>query len=452
MNKQLGYAAQVNYLPLWQERCREAMELCDKLITPSQAAKEVYAKVYPQIADRIQVVYHGLDPVQETLTGFLPGQTPGFSYYLDNVFTNGYEISGWAIQPDVDSKGCELLVRIEDTQGKTGEYWALPVYRADLAGTMGDEKYLYGGFSVQIPDAYFAPGKLKYQLIIRYEGDFFHSGILETDNYTPRNKTKQRIAFLGGLNTAKGSDVAYQLMEHYGSKYDWYIIGGIGDANLVALEKSNVFKLGWYKRENIRSLLQQYQIDAVCILSICAETFCYTLSEAQLSGVPAITTDIGALGERMRADQTGWLVDADISAKELAQKIDAIFADSEKYEEVRNWTANFKHRTVAQMCEDYRAVYSGLDSSKIQRTAFDANAIFMAYAQGTSAYALAVGAEDTAQMLRRLNELETHLASIEQSMEYRIARFFNRENIPFKRTIKRLIGFAYRIYKKYFKK
>lgn len=452
MNKQLGYAEQVNYLPRWQEQCRAAMALCDQLIAPSQAAKEVYANIYPEMADRIQVVPHGLDHTPQTLDGFLSGTTDGFSYYLDNVFTNGYEISGWAIQTEVDSKNSELLVRIEDSQGKSGEYWALPVYRGDLAGELGDEKYLYGGFSVQIPDAYFAPGKLKYQLVIRHEDSLYHSQILETNNYKPREKTKKRLAFLGGLNTAKGSDVAYQLLEHYGSKYDWYIIGGIGDGNLATLEKSNVSKLGWYKRENIRSILQQYQIDAVCILSICAETFCYTLSEAQISGVPAITTNIGALGERMQRDQTGWLVNADITAKELLQKIDEIFADSQKYEAVRQHTADFKHRTIAQMCQDYREIYSGLDSSHIQRGDFDATAIYMAYAQGNSELMLSMSAEDSVSLVRRLNELEQQMAAIEQSMEYRIARFFNREKIPFKRTIKRLIGFAYRIYKKYFKK
>ena len=345
-----------------------------------------------------------------------------------------------------------MLVRIEDSQGRSGEYWALPVYRGDLASTMGNEKYAYGGFTVQIPDAYFAAGKLKLQLVIRQDDSLFHSDVIEVNDYKPREKNKKRIAFLGGLNTAKGGEIAYRLMEHYGSKYDWYIIGGIGNSNLNALEKSNVFKLGWYRRENVRAILRQYQIDAVCIFSIWAETFCYTLSEAQLAGVPTIVTDIGALGERIKKDQTGWLVNADISEKELQQKIDSIFEDEKLYAEVWERTADFKHRTVAQMCEDYRAVYRGLDASKIQRTAFDANAIFMAYAQGTSGCAVAMGAEDTAQMLRRLNELETQLASIEQSMEYRIARFFNRENIPFKRTIKRLMGFAYRVYKKYFKK
>lgn len=452
IHKQLGYAEQINYIPLWRERCREALCLCDRLITPSQAAKEVYAKIYPEVADRIQAVPHGMDRIQQMLPGFLPGETPGFSFYLDNAFTKGYSISGWAIQTNVDSKICKMLVRIEDSQGKSGEYWALHVHRADLTSALDNEKYLYGGFSVQVPDAYFAAGTLRIQLVIWHEGDFFHSRVIEVDTYQPREKTRRRIAFLGGLYAAKGSQIAYQLMERYGSKYDWYIIGGIGDGNLDSLEKDNVFKLGWYKRENVGSMLQQYQIDAVCILSICAETFCYTFSEAQLAGVPAIVTDIGALGERMRKDQTGWLVPADISAKELQQKIDSVFEDGKAYEVVRKRTEDFAHRTIAEMCADYRRLYRELDGSGIQRSTFDPKAIFMAYGQGTSEYMISMGSEDGAALIRRLNELEAQLIAIEGSLEYRMVRFFNREKLPFKKQIKWMIGFAYRVYKKYFKK
>lgn len=452
MHTQMGYAEQVDYLPLWRRRCSEAMSLCDVLVTPSQSAKDVYAKVYPEIADRVHVVYHGMDQVKPLLEGFLPGVTPGFSFFLDNAFNGDYVISGWAVQEDVDSRNCELLVRIEDSKGKTGEYWALPIYRADLAQALDNDKYLYGGFSVQIPDAYFETGPLKIQLIIRNEGELFHSDIICIDSYTIRTKQKKRIAFLGGLNEAKGSQVAYQLMDRYGGEYDWYVIGGIGDPNLITLEKNNVFKLGWYKRENIGLMLRQYQIDVVCILSICAETFCYTLSEAQLAGVPTIVTDIGALGERMRKDKTGWIVPADITAKELQKQIDSIFADDRNYMKIADYVREFKHRTIRQMCEDYSKLYEELDNSKIIRMEHDAHAIFTAYAQGTAEYMISFGSETGAAMIQRINELEAQLIAINQSKEYRMIKFLNRENIPFKKQIKWLIGFAYRVYKKYFKK
>ena len=352
IHSKMGYTDRVDYISLWRARCLEAMSLCDVLITPSQSAKEAYAKIYPQIADRIRVVYHGMNPIENLLDGFLPGVTPGFRYHIDYAFTNACAIGGWAIQENVDTRNSEILLRIEDCEGKSGEYWALQMHRADLASAFGDDKYLYGGFSVQIPDVYFSDGPLKIQVIIRSENQLYHSDVFEVASYTAQKKERKRIAFLGGLNEAKGSQVAYQLIDRYGSNYDWYIIGGIGDPNLITLEKKNLFKLGWYKRENICSMLRQYKIDAICILSICAETFCYTLSEAQLAGVPAIVTDIGALGERMRQEQTGWIVPVDINAKEMRKFIDAIFCDEMSFANTVAHVQAFRHKTIEQMCDE----------------------------------------------------------------------------------------------------
>ena len=55
-------------------------------------------------------------------------------------------------------------------------------------------------------------------------------------------------------------------------------------------------------------------------------------------------------------------------------------------------------------------------------------------------------------LIRRVNELEATLNTIEQSLEYRMVKFFNRENMPFKKQIKWLIGFAYRVYLKFFRR
>ena len=448
----MGYTDRVDYISVWRTHCVKAMSLCDVLVTPSQSAKDAYSKVYPQLADRIKVIYHGMDPTGCLLDGFLPGATPGFKYYVDHAFTNSSSVSGWAIQENVDTRSSQVVIRIEDQEGKSGEYWALPMHRADLANAFGDDKYLYGGFSVQIPDVFFVDGPLKMQLIIRNEDQLYHSDIFTLSSYTAQEKNRKRIAFLGGLNEAKGSQVAYQLMDKYGSDYDWYIIGGIGDPNLITLEKKNLFKLGWYKRENICSMLRQYQIDAICILSICAETFCYTLSEAQLAGVPAIVTDIGALGERMRQDQTGWIVPVDITAKEMRKKIDSILNDEMSYAKTVAHVQEFRHKSIKQMSDQYSDLYDGLDRSGIIKTEFDPYPILMAYTQGSAEGAGFHGTSGEAAMFQRINELEAQLNAINQSTEYRMVKFFNRENIPFKKQIKWLIGVMYRVYIKYFKK
>lgn len=448
--QQLGYAKQISYLPVWREKCRQALALCDVLIVPSAAVKEIYASIYPETAGRIRVIPHGMDPFRWETAPFRTDKATSFEYCLEHTFEKGYDISGWAYQADLDSRGSEILVRVEDTEGRSGEYWALTTSRSDVANARSSDKYLYSGFSVHIPDGYFASGQLKLQLIIKNNGEEFHSDVITVTGYVKREKTRRRVAFLGGMSEAKGSQTAYQMIKQGGNKYDWYIVGGIGDPNLLTLEKNNVYKTGWYRRENVRAILQQNQIDLVCILPICPETFCYTLSEAELAGIPVLATELGALRDRLRQDQTGWLIGPGATAKEVLGTIDEIFADQARYAQVCSNVASFHHRTIGEMCEDYAQLYRTFALPEGRPDEFDAQAIYNAYVLCQSEQS-GFGAVTDVQLIRRVNELEATLNTINLSLEYRMVKFFNREKMPFKRQIKWLIGFAYRVYVKFFK-
>lgn len=443
----MGYAQQVPYLSVWREECRKVLGLCDAIITPSKAAKEIYTDIYPEIAERICVVAHGVDASNAVPAQFRQGVTPGFTQYIEHAFENGYAIDGWALQEEQDSCSCETFVRIEDTEGRADEYHAMPVHRADIAQARSNNKYLYSGFSVQVPDGYFASGDLKLQIIIRNGAEEFHGEVVTVKGYVKRKKDRRRVAFLGGLSETKGSQIAYQMMKQGGNTYDWYIVGGMGDPDLITLEKSNVFKTGWYRRENIGAILRQNQIDLVCIFPILPETYCYTLSEAEISGIPVLATDIGALGERLRQDQTGWLIAPDAPVKEFLKTVDSIFADQEQYTKICENAAHFRNRTVGEMCEDYAQLYAAFAAPERWSGEFDVQAIYNAYVM-CQADQPGIGDATDMELVQRVNELEATLLTINQSLEYRMVKFFNRENMPFKRQIKWLIGFAYRVYKR----
>lgn len=451
LHSQLGYAEQVSYMPIWREKCRQALALCDNLIVPSEAAKAVYTAVYPEFAERIRVIPHGMDMFRTEPTAFRKASGQSVEYHIEQAFEGGYSISGWAYQEGKNSRSSDVFVRVEDKEGKSGEYWALTRSRPDVAKAKSCDDYMYSGFTVQIPDGYFASGALKIQLVIRNGGEEFQSDIITVRGYAKREKNRRRIAFLGGLNEAKGSQIAYQMMKQGGNKYDWYIIGGIGDLDLLTLEKGNVFKTGWYKRENVNTILQQNQIDLVCILPIWPETFCYTVSEAELAGVPVLVTDIGALSDRVRQDQTGWLIDSGAAARDALNAIDDIFADEEAYRQVCDRLAKFQHRTIEQMCRDYARLYETFAIPEESGEGFDARGIYNAYVMCQTEHGGSAGVTDV-ELLRRINELEVTLSTINQSLEYRMVRFFNRENVPFKRQLKWLVGVAYRIYVKFFRK
>lgn len=450
LNNRLGYTLQVDLLPRWREYCREVLALCQTLVVPSQAVKDIYGTIYPELTDRIQVVYHGMDVFHAEFTSFQRENEAQLTYCIEHAFEKDYNISGWAFCNDRESRTCEVFVCLEDEQGTFCSYRAMPVSRPDVASNRANDKYLYSGFRVQIPDSCFATGPLKVQLVVRCDGMLLCSKVTTCKGYVQREKKRRRIAFLGGLNETKGSANAFRMIKGSGNQYDWYIIGGIGDPNLLTLQKSNVFKTDWYKRENVCDILQQNRIDLVCILTICPETFCYTLSEAQLAGIPVLATDIGALGERLRKDQTGWLVDYTADAQQVLSAIGDIFADEAAYQQICNNVKHFCHRTIGQMCADYDRLYETVQKRQT-RSAFDAKAVFNAYALCQVESAGLAGVSD-ANLIRRVHELEATLNTINQSLEYRMVKFFNREKMPFKRQIKWLIGFAYRVYLKFFRK
>ena len=447
--KQQGYATQVDYVPLWQKTCRAALSGCRELVAPSENAKSVYLSLYPELEGKIRVIPHGMDVFAPDITGF-GKPTEGFEYEIESAFSGDLKISGWALQKDVDSRESTVFVCLGDGAGNFRSYRAMPLCRGDVAKKKGGEKYLYCGFSVQIPDSALASGNGEIQIVIRNGGEEYRSQVSKVSGYRKREKSRRRIAFLGGLNRAKGSGIAYELITESGSKYDWYIIGGVGDAKLAALEKKNLFKTDWYKRENVISILRENEIDLVCIMSVWPETFCYTVSEAQLAGVPLLVTDLGAQGDRVRADKTGWTVSKDASAAEILSVLDGIFADEEGYARVKEATESFGHKSIGGMCLDYAALYDSIGAEPKKDFDFDSSAVYTAFVRGNADQAASDGMGD-ADLIRRVNELEATMNALNQSLEYRMFRFFNREKIPGKKLIKKCIGLAYRVYVKLFR-
>ena len=64
---------------------------------------------------------------------------------------------------------------------------------------------------------------------------------------------------------------------------------------IVEFKNSSKFENhGKYKREELTKLMKENNIDVICLLSICPETFSY-LCEAISCGIPVITTNLGAL-------------------------------------------------------------------------------------------------------------------------------------------------------------
>ncbi|MBQ3555479.1 MAG: glycosyltransferase, partial [Bacteroidales bacterium] len=110
-------------------------------------------------------------------------------------------------------------------------------------------------------------------------------------------------------------------------------------------------------------------IDIVCLPSICAETFSYTLSESLMCRIPVIGLNIGAIAQRIRAIDAGWVLPIETDAKELFKVVKLLSNDNynDYLKKIENIDKNYNSLpTVTSMCEKYNALYSSLIKEEIE--------------------------------------------------------------------------------------
>ena len=86
-----------------------------------------------------------------------------------------------------------------------------------------------------------------------------------------------------------------------------------------AIGLRNVFFHGAYLPAELPRILSE--LDVLVVPSLWWESFCLTIREAQLAGVPVIASDLGAMREALDGEECGLLFHAG-DARELADRID----------------------------------------------------------------------------------------------------------------------------------
>ena len=148
------------------------------------------------------------------------------------------------------------------------------------------------------------------------------------------DKDTYNIAFVGVMSIHKGGKVLLDLVKKSTSKK--IIFHLFGTTELPELEKSssNYVYHGKYKREELPKLLKENNINLVCSFSICAESYSYTLTEELASGVPVLSFDVGAVAERLKDSNCGYIIKLGSSTDEILKKIGDIFDNKSQYKKI----------------------------------------------------------------------------------------------------------------------
>lgn len=194
--------------------------------------------------------------------------------------------------------------------------------------------------------------------VIEHGRDFPHFEQLAANLAEP---SRIRILLPGNISVAKGAALLARLVElDHSQLFEFHVLGDV-DRSLAGLP---LVRHGKYERKDFGARVAAIRPHFGAILSIWPETYCHTLTELWAAGVPVIATDMGAVGERIRAHGGGWLL-ANAGATEIYDRLVHLSRDGDSHaarlREVDAWQRGHgrEHDTRA-MARGYDTVYRDL--------------------------------------------------------------------------------------------
>ena len=436
LNHQMKYATTVDYITIWRKRCLHYLNIVSKIIVPSNSAKQILSQYYPDIADKTDVIEHGYSLTEE-ISPVIVGVDNICSYFeYTKKEGESYQVVGWAYQPDGDCRKNEIWLQLTTTT----ESLLIPTtiqYRPDVSP---DVRISNCGFIGYIPNYLTSCEGLQAQIVIKtpsgYLLDTSKQYEIKIEKKIPQKQLN--IAFIGGLNEAKGGKKVAEITTSNQTDVMWYIFGDIGVAELNSINKENVVRTGHYKPSQLPALLKAHKIDVICLLSLWPETYSYTLTEAILNGIPVISTDIGALGERTKQNLWGWTVDVNNVTNGVLQIVQNLLKDTTLLQNKKKGIVNCSIKTNDIMKTEYVTLYdSFLGGTTPVRDVYDSKYIYQGYQYANSS--VVPSAIMSSEQLSRLQGAYDELNMLKGSITYRLVIRLTQLRIPFKATLKRLL-------------
>ncbi len=439
LNKKKNFYNKNNYIDMWHKHHEKVFELCKLIITPTKSAKEILCKLYPICNDKIEVIEHGMDKIETILDGKKIIYTDSLNWEIEKINNKGKgtHIVGVAYLTDEEHIQRKVLLKITDS---SNEEIIIPTNFDIDNGIVQDDNRFYAYIPNTIIDKKI---ELKVNVILVKEGMYFENvkATKKIDKLHNIKTNKLKVAFIGGINEEKGGKIIYQIIKKGPIDVDWYILGKIGEKKLKELKKENLVKMGCYHSEDISMYLNLHKIDLVCILSKWPETFSYTLSEAWINNIPTIVTDIGALGQRIKDTECGWLVSSDEkqASIEVIERINYLKENREEYQVVYDRLKNYNHKKIICMNQEYKELYQmicdqNIVDKKINTLSTNEKMhISSAYTKGVSCYF----GDDV--LLLKIREMESQMKRINNNATIKVMLKITEKEFPLKKQIKKLI-------------
>lgn len=439
--KQMGYVPSIEYINLWQKRCANYLRGVQQIIVPSQSAKDIYVKFYPEISQKIMVIEHGYR--QLLLSNELKERcqkSNKVKAYFERIEMHGghYCAVGWAYEEGGSCLVNQTWLRIIDEKGNECIIPTSPQCRPDVST---DANVMNCGFMGYIPAKMCTGKKLEFEIIIQTPNESLTQPGIRYTEQIPKamHRSKLNVAFIGGLNVAKGGINALQIIKSNLKNISWFVFGGIGVSELANLEKDNLVKTGYYKPTQLPLLLKAHEIDVICILSLWPETYSYTLTEAVLNGIPVIVTNVGALGERTTKNNYGWTVNLNNINNEVIDLIKKIANDRTLLEEKKSCLKSIQIKSCIEMTNEYIPLYEkNIKDNFRDNFKFDPEYIYQGYLNANYSYTDNFS-NSFSGYNAEIDAIKGELNLLKSSLTYNLLMKITSINFPFKIHLKRIL-------------
>jgi glycosyltransferase involved in cell wall biosynthesis len=169
-----------------------------------------------------------------------------------------------------------------------------------------------------------------------------------------------RIAIVGLLSAVKGRDRLPGLLSSARNlDVEWHLFGATEGDSFRDLRRAaeRVVVHGAYRRADLGVLLVESECQIALLPSVGSEAFSLTLSEVTSTGIPAIASNLGALGERVDAEGLGWTFDPWDEAG-FAALLSRLERDRDEIDRVASRVRSLERRTEQQMASECADVWA----------------------------------------------------------------------------------------------
>ncbi|MEC4594319.1 glycosyltransferase [Nitrospirillum amazonense] len=170
--------------------------------------------------------------------------------------------------------------------------------------------------------------------------------------------TPFRIVLVGAINEAKGAVLVQELAKA--------VAGGDLDAEIhvvgymsVLINQSRSVVYGPYSRGRLSPILDQIAPTVGLVPVQWPETYSHVVTELAMSNIPMIASNFGAVGERVRLHNLGWVL-PQVTAESIIELLKRLKASPKELEERRQAVRRYRCRTEEGMAEDYIGLYNGV--------------------------------------------------------------------------------------------